>query len=309
MSMDFYGFSFRGVHSSELGFVRTSDGSRYSETLVPDFQDKTIVIPGGDGTYFFESYYTQKPFSINIAFDSMTEVQFRRLRQVFNGKDVGPLIYDESPYKAYIVKTQGAPQLKYICFDETNSNKSSPRIYKGEGSISFVAYAPYAHSVHKFFNEYSDSNKYEWYAASGLLASQTTAGITYDDPSEYINVYNPGDMPTDFKLYFPTGELHTRVDPITLQRIGGVSDPTNLGTLNVRPITQLKDSNDAYIRIDTKTNLIEGYSSTYEPTGTLYNDYIQSGDFFKIPVSEPNTSLVLHVWPNCSLIQYHYLYY
>jgi len=32
---DFISFSFNGVHSSELGITRTSDGSRYNENLLP----------------------------------------------------------------------------------------------------------------------------------------------------------------------------------------------------------------------------------------------------------------------------------
>jgi hypothetical protein len=61
---DFTGFSFNGVHSSELGIVRISDGSRYNEDLLPTLQDKTIQVPGGDGTYYFGSYYTQRTFPI-----------------------------------------------------------------------------------------------------------------------------------------------------------------------------------------------------------------------------------------------------
>jgi len=32
---DFLGFTFNGVHSSELGLTRVSDGSRYNENLYP----------------------------------------------------------------------------------------------------------------------------------------------------------------------------------------------------------------------------------------------------------------------------------
>jgi hypothetical protein len=36
-------------------------------------QDKTVQIPGGDGTYYFGSYYTQRQFTIPFAFDGLTE--------------------------------------------------------------------------------------------------------------------------------------------------------------------------------------------------------------------------------------------
>ena len=112
---DFIGFSFNGYRSEELGIVRVSDGSRYDEDLLPTSQDKTVQVPGGDGFYYFGSDYTQRPFSINIAFDELTEAQFRKLQQVFGTKELGKLIFDERPYKYYMVKS-GNPQLKYICF-------------------------------------------------------------------------------------------------------------------------------------------------------------------------------------------------
>lgn len=308
MSMDFCGFSFNGHHSSEMGLLRVSNGSRYSEDMIPNFQDKTSSVPGGDGTYFFESYYTQKPFGIDVAFDSINESQFRLIRQVFNGKTVGPLIYDERPYKAYIVKVQSAPQLKYICFDERGS-----RVYKGEGTIQFVSYAAYAHSVHKFLDEYHDENKSEWAASSGLLESQTTGGVTYDEPGTSINLYNAGDIDADFKIFFSISSYGARPTntQLTLKRITNGTEEI-IGELLLAPVSGRSIGTwapDTFFCIDSKTNLIEGYSGIYERTGTLYNDYILSGDFFKIPISTSNSRLVLEVNVPCTLIQYHYLYY
>jgi hypothetical protein len=55
---DFTGFSFNGVHIDNVRIVRVSDGSRYNDTILPTFTDKTVAVPGGNGTYFFGSYYT-----------------------------------------------------------------------------------------------------------------------------------------------------------------------------------------------------------------------------------------------------------
>ena len=59
---DYIGFSYginhktgRPMHSSDLGIVRTSNGSRFDENLLPTMQDKTVQVPGGDGTYYFGS--------------------------------------------------------------------------------------------------------------------------------------------------------------------------------------------------------------------------------------------------------------
>ena len=141
---DFISFSFNKVHSSDLGIIRTSDGSRFNENLLPTIQDKTIQVPGGDGTYFFGSYYTQRPFNISIAFDNLTEDQVRRLSTHFGDKQIHELIFDEKPYKVYMAKINGTPQIKTICFEEDGK-----RIYKGEGSLNFICYYPFAKSRFK----------------------------------------------------------------------------------------------------------------------------------------------------------------
>ena len=115
---DFLGFTFDDVHSSELGITRISDGSRYTENLLPTIQDKTIQVPGSDGTYYHGSFYTQKAFNFPIAFDSLTEEQLRKIKVLFADKKIHNLIFDELPYKIYKVKTIGTPNLEYICFDE-----------------------------------------------------------------------------------------------------------------------------------------------------------------------------------------------
>ena len=82
MKGDFLGFTFNGIHSSELGIMRVSDGSRYTENLLPTIQDKTTQIPGGDGTFYQGSFYTQKQISFPIVFDELTEEQLRRLKNL-----------------------------------------------------------------------------------------------------------------------------------------------------------------------------------------------------------------------------------
>ena len=55
LSGDFIGFTFNNIHSSDMGIIRTSDGSRFNENLLPTFADKTVQVPGGDGIYYFNS--------------------------------------------------------------------------------------------------------------------------------------------------------------------------------------------------------------------------------------------------------------
>ena len=271
---DFIGFSFNEHRSESLGIVRVSDGSRYNEDLIPTTQDKTVQVPGGDGFYYFGSDYTQRQFSINIAFDELTEKQFRELQQVFGTKELGKLVFDERPYKYYMVKS-GKPQLKYICF-----GKEGDRIYKGEGTLNFTAYYPYAKSVHKFLDEYSDKNKDEWKEASGMRPSKQTTEFTYDtfDENDTVRVYNAGDLEADFILKF-NGAPSDAVNIELSQQ--DVSDKKAF--LNLKKFG-LKNA-DTGFQINTKTNLIEGFNAE-GLTGTLYNENITQGDFFKIPTRD-----------------------
>lgn len=95
---DFIGFQFDGIHSSELGIIRVSDGSRYSENLLPTVQDKTTPVPGADGTFYFGSYFTQRQFNFSFAYDNLTEEQIRRIKVLFGDKKIHDLIFDPTDF-------------------------------------------------------------------------------------------------------------------------------------------------------------------------------------------------------------------
>ena len=293
LSGDFIGFTFNGVHSSDMGIIRTSDGSRFNENLLPTSTDKTVQIPGGDGIYYFGSNYTQRQIPISVATDELTETQFRQLKQWLGDKQIHPLVFDEAPYKTYMVKTSGIPTLKFICFDNITKNNGEmrvDRVYKGEGSLQFIAYFPFARCSKKYLSEYSDSNKEEWATASGLLTEQGS----YDGTGATINLYNPGDLEADFFAYYAR---------TSLTELNRVYIDSNILTFD---FSSNDNVTDTYIRINSKTNLIEGCDENFQPTGTLYNKFITSGDFFKIPTGE---SQLLSVGANCVKIEYDYLYY
>lgn len=311
---DFISFSFNKVHSSDLGIIRTSDGSRFNENLLPTIQDKTIQVPGGDGTYFFGSYYTQRPFSVPIAFDSLTEEQVRRLYSHFGDKQIHELIFDERPYKYYMAKINGTPQIKIICFEEDGK-----RIYKGEGNLNFICYYPFAKSRFKYLDQYNTTNipewnewpgavvdgglyepgiledavagnKSEWALASGMKETQGS----YDGVGGNTTLlYNAGDLPTDFKVYLRN--LSSTRGVLSLSNTTGEQ-------LIVNGI-ELKQG-DLGVCVNTKTNLIEGYNGN-GLTGTLYNSYIVGGDFFKLPLGEHTLS----TFGIIEKIEYDYLYY
>ena len=124
---DFLGFEFGGVHSSELGITRVSGGDRYEEQLHPEIKDRTAEVPGVNGEYYFGSDFGPKSFDIEIAFDHLTELQFRKLRKTFGTKHIQPLVFDERPYKYYMAKLESPVELSYICFDEPKKVRFSEK--------------------------------------------------------------------------------------------------------------------------------------------------------------------------------------
>ena len=131
MKGDFTGFTFvyngHSYTTEDLGITRVSDGDRYNEPLIPELEDKTIEIPGLDGSYYYGSDFKSRNFPIKIAYDSLNETQFRLMRQVFGVKHTGLLILDEAPYKQYRVKIASPPELDFVCFDERKRKKGEVR--------------------------------------------------------------------------------------------------------------------------------------------------------------------------------------
>ena len=244
-SGDFLGFTFGDIHSSQLNITRVSSSDRYSDILLPSFKDTTAEVPGGDGMYYWDTFYSQKPFTLDFAYDDLRDEDLRTLRQVFGFKGVKPLIFDELPYKKYMVKCVAPPNFKYICFDHMEV-----RLYKGEGQANLMAYYPYA------------------------LA--TFSPVVENAPFGLIN--NTGDLDAEIKLIYDIGTA-TNLEKIELFDLKG----NLLKELNFNGITQ-QGSNDAYILINSKTHLVEGLDENFNKTGYLYNKFITTGDFFGGPV-------------------------
>ena len=301
-SSDYIGFTFNGVHSSELGIKRTSDGSRFNENLLPTMQDKTVQVPGGDGAYYFGSYYTQRVFNIPFAFDSLTEAQFARLKTHFGDKGIHDLIFDEAPYKVYSAKVTGSATIKHIPFAEGDTN----RVYKGEGSIQFTCYNPFARSRFKWLDKYDNANKAEWAAASGMKESKGNYDTNKD---QTFQLYNPGDLEADFIFRIKFGNDTNTINAATM----------SLGD-NYLSWEQIPPKGSDYgVYIDSKLNLLYGYIANrdqsgnligFEKTDNIYNEYLTDGTFFKIPKGESTLSLSnMSAWNSGLEISYDYLYF
>lgn len=309
MKGDFIGFSFDGIHSSQLNIIRTSDGDRYDEELFPEINDRSNEIIGNDGENYFGSEYRKKSFSISIAFDSMTEKQFRQVRKLFGTKKICDLIFDERPYKVYSVKIENPIELNYICFDEPKvigqregkgvrrvekdgvkdwediivdvyDYDKVQRVYKGEGKIDFVAYYPFARQLYKTLDLYEDEEKVittydnvdEWAASSGLLSAAAFDEYNIDKTIESTASENYN---LEIPVYNP-GDLNAGFYlyiPFTNNYIKPNSgDYIKIyGDMNGLVLNQIeKKGEDTGVIINTVNHLIEGV--IYDPLTEL-NDY------------------------------------
>ena len=360
MRGDFTGFSFGKTHTEDLGIVRVSGGDRYEEQLHPEIKDITAEVPGMDGQYYFGSTYGTKTFDLELAFDSLTERQFRQLRQVFGTRKIEKLIFDEEPYKYYLAKLESPIELSYVCFDEEDyewdkisrpvsegggyypgiskdeAGNAIPfeykkptgnkrRVYKGEGKITFVCNYPFAKSEYKQlpkvyiktkdteivqgksyyqksgteyelvdnpieaqlgqYYELVDDGGDSWAVSSGILSAESYQQQQLDQcRNGVIPIYNPGDLPTGFRLYVPAAAL---ANDLTIKLAYIAESPEkNIAQLQLSAITQLKDASEQGVLIDTNNQLIVGVTSigdVIETSGNLYNEYIKAGYLFKIP--------------------------
>lgn len=265
---DFLGFTLGDIHSSSLNITRVSASDRYEDALLPTFKDTTVEMPGGDGMYYFDTSYNSRTFNIDFAYDNLHDEDLRSLSRILGFKGIQPLIFDEFPYKQYMVKCAAPPSLKYICFDSYGT-----RIYKGEGSVSLIAYYPF-----------------------GIGTVPTIANNVSN-----IFLSNEGDIDTNIQVIYLIDAI-TSLSPLTLKLKDNTEN--DISFLNLKNIVKQND-NDIYILIDFKTHLIEGLDSQQQKTGHLYNKFISSGDFFTLPVGQ------YYFWSNTAAkeIKYTMLYY
>lgn len=207
---DFTGFTFNGKHSSQFGLLRVSDGDRYEDDLVLSLSDESAEVPGGVGEYYWGETIKKREFNINVAYDSVTEMEKREIKQWLHPDDkLHELIFDEKPYVKYYVKCSNQIASKELCF-----NENGKRVYKGEFKIEFTAYMPYGVARWKTINESYITgaepipdiygNLHEWFPSSGLRTNLNDYNFSNSTPNHFLStkVYNPGDVPTDFTLKF-----------------------------------------------------------------------------------------------------------
>ena len=277
---DFLDFSFNGKKASELGLIRVNTGKRQDEEILPSPKDTTIDIPGSDGVYYLNSKYQQREFTINFAYDGLYEDDIMQIRQWISIKKECQLIFSERPYKYYMAKPKGAPKLSYIAFDDDSGN----RVYKGEGTVQFVCYYPWARSVTRFKPElfkimnpklkgsdspedntetdliqYKNIPTDQQLECSGLITEDEKLAYSIDKRREvpssdgkirnYITVWNRGQMDTPFKLLFKIGK---KADGVSFVLYKG---STKIAQLTLNTNKPGWDTNKTYM-LDMENHLI-----------------------------------------------------
>lgn len=296
----FLGFTYNGRHSSELGIVRINTGNRAEMPLSPSFKDSTAEVPGGKGLYYFNTQIQQRQFTINFAYDDLAEEDVRELREWLNPLEQGELIFDEEPYKAYIVKPNTQPKLSYLVFNreittetfklyEPLTVKSSGRVYKGEGAIGLTAYYPYAKAPYKTIEDYSvykdiEKKEFSHYRGYGHPDEWAIASGMDKKPSLVSpQCYNCGDIETPVTLNFKIAE-----DINTNEAVSG-----NVGIELYSGTTSQIGTRIGYVYMDASkmsVNMIYTINSELElitdENGEACNDIIIASKFFYLPPKE-----------------------
>ena len=90
---DFQGFRFGKIHTSDLNLEVVSVSNRYEARTLPSPVDTIQDVPGGDGQYYFGSVNKNREITVNVAFDNISENDYRRIKQLFATDkllDLGP---------------------------------------------------------------------------------------------------------------------------------------------------------------------------------------------------------------------------
>lgn len=285
----------------EMGLYKVSNSNRQNDILVPTLKHTTVEVPGGDGTYWFGSQYTQKPITVKFAYDNLTEQNLYTLRWLFDGKKHLHVIFDEYPYKYYDMVVSAAPQFDYVPFTEDRligGIETPRRIFKGEGSVQLVSYLPYAIGV-EGIKKWGDFNPappnleelkgtVNYYTGSYQI---DTYGTIVGNQGTGFIVWNAGELPTDYKLH---------VDKDTLNAISSISIKTFFSheTLAVFEKTTTSTITED-LTFDSKLHLI------YNNEGKIRNSLFASTEAFITipPETEIMPEIIIFVFNGTNLPQ------
>ena len=124
----------------------------------------------------------------------------------------------------------------------------------------------------------------------------------FDPSTNTAKIYNPGDFECDFILTIK----------FTDKKISGrtlwIEDKDN-NSLTIKGIDQ--KGTDFAVKVDSKSNLLIGVKEDGAMSGNTYNEYIESGHFFKIPICGEDDGLTFNIDGDSSdsKLEYRWLYF
>lgn len=275
----YLGFSFAGKHSSEFNIVRVNT-DRYEEEILPPQSSTMVDLSRMDGTTYIDRRFEPRQFSVEFSFDSLTEEDRRKMVFWLKGDKLQELRFDERPYVTYMAKVEGRPTINFIPFDD----KDFGRVYKGDGIIEFISPSHLGRSTFKDLTPYRAlglDNIHEWGIASGIR----DRGFWYDsfDSMGKVNLYNPGDEPSDFKIYF---KIPTKISQPVQIELESSNSPDENGFWII-PLVGVHAGDTIYC-MDTKLRVI--YSVRDNLPDEVLSAPIES-NWAKIPLGESTLTL------------------
>lgn len=215
IAFTFGNFDSTSFNEGEDRIYRTIEGDRYTINLAPPMNDITADVTGADGSYYFGTLHKPKVFNINFAFDRLTIGGLEALKTAFDGKVMKHLCFAEEPNKYYVAKVTGQPNIKVIPFDEDGS-----LIYRGEGSLEFTAYWPYAKGVASPTPAFLSMNSNTNAMTSPENGNKTKSIFLEGATTTTDTITNNGDIPTFIYLSSPVPLSQIKIGDTTITGTG-----------------------------------------------------------------------------------------
>ena len=130
------------------------------------------------------------------------------------------------------------------------------------------------------FQDYNTYDNQEYWIESSLIPKRADGYGSYipadedykEGPGRY-KLYNAGDVEASFKIYFTVNNKAKNFE-------------IECGNKHICLQNVISQNNDHYIVLDSHTLAVQGCDINYNKTKNLYNEYITTGNLFKLPIGE-----------------------
>lgn len=176
------GFSFCGVHSSDLGVVLgNNDAAMHSITA--DYITDVETVNGYEGAYPAGTREGQKEFDLSLICEDMDDGQMARLGWLFGKGKYGELIFDHVPYKNYMVRVTSGITPPTTCYYD---NARGVFVYSGVATVTLTAFTPRAYMNSDVLEDYPDvdaTSKATLEAGTGIVETSKRPSTSAENVS------------------------------------------------------------------------------------------------------------------------------